>query len=119
MRSIAYLNLLKKYYIRLWNQIVIVAKREGKAIGYTHAYVYPNKYGKPIHIAFSESSYVLPEYRGKGVGMELVQNCRAVIAKRELPVDCEEFTVPYDQEHIDLWAKRGWVPTRVIMRKKE
>ena len=104
--------------IRQWNQIVIVAKCEGRMIGFTHAYVYQNKYGKPITMAFSESSYVKPDYRAKGIGMELVENCRAVIAKRELQIDCEEFTVPYDQEHIDSWAKRGWVPTRVIMRKR-
>lgn len=105
-------------YIRQWNQVVIVAKIEGRIIGYTHAYVYQNKYGKPVTMAFSESSYVKPDYRDKGIGMELVENCRAVIAKRELKVDCEEFTVPYDQEHIDSWAKRGWYPTRVIMRKR-
>jgi len=94
------------------NGILVFAESEGKLIGMAGGRFFSKEKFK--HNASLENLYVSPEYRGKGVGKELVELRMRIIKERPSVknVICEVFTS--QQASLELHKKLGFEVGGVI-----
>ncbi len=105
------------------NDLVFVGVAElgGVVVGYTHTIVSSRAYGKPRVSIYSESTYVLPEFRKGGTASRLtnfhLEKCGKVLAGvGDVMVQLSCLNKQHD---IDKYNKLGFKISSVVMERKE
>ena len=99
------------------NWIILIAEEEGKIAGFIMGKVHWPLYSQCHIIGTCETLYVYPEYRGKGIYKQLIEEGRKIMVEKGV-VDIE-FICVNDKRVLDLYDKLGYEPVKVVLRQKE
>ena len=92
----------------------LLAEKEGRAVGYLIGYLRKPSSLRPIKLAELESMFILAEYRGSGVGSELISRFRSWCQAH----DVERLTVTAyaaNQRAIAFYKRHGFVPKSLVL----
>jgi GNAT superfamily N-acetyltransferase len=99
--------------MRQENYFLLVADEGGKIVGFVDYFLFPEPSTGQIH-AVGQHLFLRPEYRGKGMGRELLKTAEAqAIAKGVKAIDmfCFDAEKP-------MWEKHGYRPLRSLLRRE-
>lgn len=95
------------------NKLLLVTARDGdKLVGYFLWFLVNHTHYKHVLTAEEDLHFLLPNYRGRGLGFQLMQ--AACDAARERGAELLIVREKIGHEHPTLWKRLGFVPTDVI-----
>ena len=95
---------------------ILIAEDGNKPAGFIMGNILRYEYGNSDIIGNCDHLFVKPEYRGSGIGSQLITelNNWAKISGATIA----EFTTVYDEKLIRKWQHRGYIPSQVIYTKE-
>lgn len=93
---------------------LFVARSEGNMVGYAIYIISTHTHFATTVFALQDALYIVPQFRGNGAGIGLIQFCEDML------VDCDAIvqSVLPELDFSDLLTKNGYVPMEKLYVKK-